>query len=333
MKQFNVALLGASGAVGKEILKVLEERDFPIAKLKLLSSARSAGKTIKAFHRELVFEEINENSFKGIDIVLSAVANVHAKKWIPVALKSGAIVIDNSSAFRNESAVPLVIPQINGRDIFKHEGLIANPNCATIIALMAIAPLHEYALAKRIIISTYQAVSGAGLQGMEELESQMHSIIQHEPIEISQFPYQIANNLIPQIGNFNEDGYSEEEMKLQFEGRKILHHDDLKISCTCVRVPVMRSHSESITVEFENEMNANIAKKILSEAPGVKIVDNLDLQQYPMPIDTSDQDKIFVGRIRNDISTDKNSISFWCCGDQLRKGAATNAVEIAERLI
>ncbi|MEG0424080.1 MAG: aspartate-semialdehyde dehydrogenase [Erysipelotrichaceae bacterium] len=333
MKTYNVAILGATGAVGSEMLKVLQERNFPIKELHLLASSRSAGKVIHAFDRDIIIQEVNENSFKGIDIVLSAVGNETAKKWLPIATKSGSIVVDNSSAYRMDDDVPLIIPEVNPEDIKKHTGIIANPNCATIIALVAIAPLHRIAPIKRMIVSTYQAVSGAGVGGIHELEDQVAAIAHGKEVVIKNFQHQIAYNLIPQIGDFDEFGYSSEEMKMQNEGRKILHNDDLKVNCTCVRVPIIRSHSESITIEFRDEMDVQTARNLLKNAPGVKLVDDGAHHQYPMPLDTSDQDDVFVGRIRQDISSDVPSLSLWCCGDQIRKGAATNAVQIAELLI
>lgn len=334
MKTYNVGILGATGAVGREMLKVLEERDFPINELRLLASQRSAGKTISYKGKDIVIKVADENAFEGLDIVLSAVENDISEKLSPCAVKSGAIVIDNSSAFRLDENVPLVIPEVNAQDAFKHKGIIANPNCATIIGLTAVNKLHEYAHINRMIVSTYQAVSGAGVGGIRELDAQVKAISNNEPVEIKTFQYQIAYNLIPQIGGFGDNGYSSEEMKMQNEGRKILHEPNLKVNCTCVRVPVYRSHSESITLEFDNEISVEKAKEILSNAPGVKLTDDLNNKVYPMPLDTSDQDLIFVGRIRDDISSDDNkSLTLWCCGDQVRKGAATNAVQIAQLFI
>lgn len=329
MKSYRVAILGASGAVGKEMLKVLEEYKFPIGELRLLSSKRSAGTCIHAFGEDHILKEANAQSFNGIDIVLSAATNEAAKELLPYAVKAGALVIDNSSAFRLQDDVPLIIPEVNKEDIKHHHGIIANPNCSTIVALTAVAPLHRYAHIKRMIVSTYQAVSGAGLGGIAELKQQIKDLEEGNKVEIQQFPYQIAYNLIPQIGDFDELGYTGEEMKMQNEGRKILHDDNLLVNCTCVRVPIIRSHSESITLEFEKEIDVENAKELLAKAPGVKLVDDVDHQQYPMPLDTSGQDLIYVGRIRKDISSDVSSLVLWCCGDQIRKGAAANAVQIA----
>lgn len=330
MKTYNVAILGATGAVGQEMLKVLSEYNFPINTLRLLASKRSVGKKVQYQDKEYLMEEALPTSFEGMDIVLSAVENDIALQLIPHAVKAGALVIDNSSAYRLDETVPLVIPEINPEDIKEHHGIIANPNCSTIIALMATYALHKEAKITSIIAATYQAVSGAGNPGMEELTTQVQQVIQNEAIEPKVFPYQIAFNLIPQIGGFDENGYSSEEMKMQNEGRKILHHDTLNVTCTCVRVPVFRSHSESLTLTFEKEMDVERAKAILQHTNGVKLVDDPTKAQYPMPLDTSNQDLIYVGRIRKDLTRDDHkSLTLWCCGDQVRKGAATNAVQIA----
>ncbi len=335
MKHYRIAVLGASGAVGKEMIRVLEERSLPIAGLKLLASKRSAGKTICFREQAHVIEACGEHSFDDVDIVLGAAENDVAKRFLPIAAAKGAIVIDNSSAYRLEKDVPLVIPEVNPADAFTHHGIIANPNCATIIALVALYPLHQAFGAKRMIVSTYQAVSGAGVGGISELNTQMKQLVNKEALSAPEvFQHPIACNLIPQIGGFDELGYSSEEMKMQNEGRKILHADALRVNCTCVRVPVLRSHSESITVEFEKEVDVEKARALLANAPGVKLVDDPQNARYPMPLDTSDQDLVFVGRVRKDISDPSGrSLVFWCCGDQVRKGAATNAVQIAELLI
>ena len=332
MKKYNVAILGATGAVGMEMLKVLVERDFPFKELKLLASSRSAGKEVEFQGKKYIIEEASENSFKNMDIDLCAAENNISEALSPAAVKAGAVVIDNSSAFRLKDGVPLVVPEVNGQDVKKHKGIIANPNCSTTIALTALNELNKYAKINRMIVSTFQAVSGAGINGMKELDQQIKNISEGSPIDIETFQYQIAYNVIPQIGSFNEMGYSEEEMKLQNEGRKIFHNPDLKVNCTCVRVPVYRSHSESITIETEKEITPEKAKQLIAKAEGVKLIDDLANEKYPMPLDTSDQDLIYVGRIRKDISKE-NSLVLWCCGDQIRKGAATNAVQIAEILV
>lgn len=331
MKKINVCILGASGSVGKEMLKVLEERKFPIDELKLLGN-KDAGKTITFRKKEYIIEKANNKSFKNMDITLIATDSSVSKKFTPIAIESGSIVIDNSSAFRMDDNVPLVIPEINPEDINKHKGIIANPNCSTIIALMALAPIHKKSKIKRIIVSTYQAVSGAGKEGMEELMQQVCDYAQGNKLKHKAFKYQIFFNLIPQIDDFTENGYTKEELKLTNETRKILHSQNIQISSTCVRVPVFRSHSESITVETASKITADEARNILSNSPGVKVVDDISKFKYPMPLDTTDQDLIFVGRIREDISA-KNSLSLWCVGDQIRKGAATNAIQIAEILL
>ena len=333
MKTYKVAILGATGAVGQEMLKILMERDFPVSELHLLASARSAGKKITVAGKEYTVEETTENSFDGMDIVLGAAENDIAEKYLPIAAAKGAIVVDNSSAFRLHEDVPLIVPEVNPQAVREHHGIIANPNCATIIALVALQPLHAYANAKRMVVSTYQAVSGAGVNGIRELNQQVGALAHGKEVEVNTFQYQIAYNLIPQIGGFNEAGYSSEEMKLQNEGRKIMGNPELCVNCTCIRVPVIRSHSESIMVEFEKEISVEKARELLQNAPGVKLVDDPQNMVYPMPLDTTDQDLVFVGRIREDMSNHANALSFWCCGDQVRKGAATNAVQIAELVI
>lgn len=331
MKKVNLCLLGASGAVGQEMLKILEERKFPINELRLLGN-REAGKKIVFNKKEYTIEKVTKDSFKDMDITLVAVESDISKKLSPLAVKSGSIVVDNSSAFRMDKNVPLVVPEVNPEDVKLHKGIIANPNCSTIIALVALAPLHKFGKIKRVIASTYQAVSGAGKNGMEELEQQIQDYVAGKKLKNSTFKYQILHNLIPHIDAFDKNGYTKEELKMTNEGRKILHAPDMKISCTCVRVPVMRSHSESITVETEKKITAKKAKELLSKAKGVKLVDDPEKFKYPMPLDTSDQDNIYVGRIREDISA-SNSLTLWCAGDQIRKGAATNAVQIAELLL
>jgi aspartate-semialdehyde dehydrogenase len=311
---------------------VLGERNFPINDLKLLASKRSAGAIVEFNGEEYAIEEATESSFENIDVVLCAAENDISEKLSPAAVKAGAVVVDNSSAFRLYDDVPLVVPEVNGEDVKNHQGIIANPNCSTTIALTAINELNKYSPIKRMIVTTFQAVSGAGVNGIKELNQQIKDISEGKDVEINTFQHQIAYNVIPQIGSFNEMGYSQEEMKLLNEGRKILHNPDLKVNCTCVRVPVYRSHSESITIETEKEITVEKARELLSKAAGVKLIDDLENNKYPMPLDSSDQDLIYVGRIRKDISGE-NSLVLWCCGDQIRKGAATNAVQIAEVLV
>lgn len=339
MKQYTVAILGATGAVGTQMLECLNEQEFPVGKLKLLASARSAGKTVEFRGEQVVIEEACPEAFEGCDIVLGAAGDDIAKELLPEAVKRGAVVVDNSHAFRMDPEVPLVVPEINADDIKWHHGLIANPNCATIIGLVPTWPLHQLAGVKRMIVSTYQAASGAGAPGMAELEAQLAALGRGEEIpEPRAFAAQLASNLIPQIGGVKEEGFTSEEMKLQNEGRKIMHLPELRVNCTCVRVPVLRSHSESITLEFERDITVEEARAALAAAPGVKLVDDLGAEnahdRFPMPMDTSDQDLIWVGRVRRDISNPEaaRGITFWCCGDQIRKGAATNAVQIAKLL-
>lgn len=340
MKEYTVAILGATGAVGTQMLTCLEERNFPVGTIKLLASARSAGKVMQFKGEDVVIEEATPEAFAGCDIVLGAADDSIAKALLPAAVEAGATVVDNSHAFRMDPDVPLVIPEINGADIAQHKGIIANPNCATIIALVPTWPLHQLAGVKRMVVSTYQAASGAGAPGMAELEAQIAAMGRGEAIpEPKAFAAQLVSNLIPQIGGFDNEGYTSEEMKLQNEGRKIMHLPELAVCCTCVRVPVLRSHSESVTLEFERDITLDEAREALTAAPGVKLVDDRSAEsahdRYPMPIDTSDQDLIWVGRLRRDISNPQvaRGVTFWCCGDQIRKGAATNAVQIAQALI
>ncbi|GHV48097.1 aspartate-semialdehyde dehydrogenase [Synergistales bacterium] len=326
----NVAVFGATGAVGVEMVKVLEERSLAVNTMRLLASR--GGRTMKWRGGDVPVEAIGPSSFEGIDIALFAVEGDVSREWAPTAVKSGAVVIDNSSAFRMEPDVPLVVSEINEEDIATHKGIIANPNCSTIIALIALAPIHRAVGIKRIIASTYQAVSGAGKAGLDELEQQTRDYVQGKPLTVSAFQYQIAFNLIPHIDAFYEDDYTKEELKMRNESRKILHAPDLRVSCTCVRVPVMRSHSEALTIETERAISPAEAREILKTAPGVKVVDAPTEKKYPMPLDTSDQDLIYVGRIRPDQSLEagRHGLVLWVSGDQIRKGAATNAVQIAE---
>ena len=332
MKKVNVAILGATGAVGREMLKVLEERRFPVATLKALASARSVGMKLPFAGGEVVVEEATETSFEGMDIVLGAAQNPLAKKFAPAIVKSGAVFVDNSSAFRMSADVPLIVPEINPEDAKKHNGIISNPNCSTIITLTAVAALNRVSPIQSMVASTYQAVSGAGAGGLKELEQQVMDYAAGKPLEKQVFPWQIAFNVIPQIGDDTGNGYTSEEMKMQNEGRKILHLPELNVTCTCVRVPVLRSHSISVTLRTERKISVAEAREAIANAPGCKLVDDLANKSYPMPLDTSDQDIVFVGRIRDDL-TCENGLSLWCCGDQIRKGAATNAIQIAELLV
>ena len=332
MKKVNVAILGATGAVGREMLKVLEERNFPVGELRLLASKRSVGLKIPFAGKNYAVSEATHDSFEEMDIVLGATSNALAKEMAPYIKAAGAVFVDNSSAFRMSDDVPLIVPEINPKDAEKHNGIIANPNCSTIITLVAVNAFNSISKIKTMTASTYQAVSGAGAGGPIELLGEAEAVMKGEKYENTVFPYQIAYNLIPMIGSPSAEGYTTEEMKMQNEGRKIMHLPKLLVSCTCVRVPVVRSHSISVTVETEDEISVEKAREIISKAPGCKLVDDYANGKYPMPLDTSDQDTVFVGRIRPDF-TKKNSINIFCCGDQVRKGAATNAIQIAELLI
>ncbi len=332
MKQYKVAILGASGAVGKEMMKILEERSFPVSELHLLASARSAGKVVQWRGQDVVIEEARDEAFEGIDIVLGAAENDIAERFAPAIVKSGAVFVDNSSAFRLDPNVPLVVPEVNPEDVKKHHGIIANPNCSTTITVTAVNALRNISPIKAMVASTYQAVSGAGAGGPIELQNEVEALREGKAYEPKVFSYQIAYNVIPQIGGEQCCGYTSEEMKLQNEGRKIMHLPEMKVSCTCVRVPVVRSHSISVSLHFEKKISVEEARAAIAAAPGCRLVDDLDALQYPMPLDTSDQDLVFVGRIRPDL-TDENGLCLWCCGDQVRKGAATNCIQIAELLI
>ena len=332
MKLYTVAILGATGAVGQEMMKILEERNFPVGKLVPLASARSAGKTMKFKGEDVVIQEACDTAFEGVDIVLGAAENDIAEKFAPAIVKAGAVFVDNSSAFRLDPNVPLIVPEVNPEDVKNHKGIISNPNCSTIITVTAVNALNSITPIKSMVASTYQAVSGAGVAGMAELENQVKALQEGKEVDVKTFAYQIAYNLIPQIGGEQYEGYTSEEMKMQNEGRKIMHLPQLNVSCTCVRVPVMRSHSISVQMHFNRPVSVEEAREVLAKAPGVKLVDDLKNKQYPMPLDTSGQDIVFVGRIRPDL-TDPNGLCLWCCGDQVRKGAATNAIQIAELLV
>lgn len=332
MKQYTVAVLGATGAVGQEMIKILQERNFPVGKLKPLASARSAGKTLRFKGEDVVIEEARDKAFQGVDIVLGAAENDIAKKFAPAIVKAGAVFVDNSSAFRLDPNVPLIVPEINPEDAKNHHGIISNPNCSTIITVTAVNALNALSPIRTMTASTYQAVSGAGAGGPIELMNEVEALSKGETYEPKVFSHQIAFNLIPQIGGEQFEGYTSEEMKMQNEGRKIMHLPDLRVSCTCVRVPVVRSHSISVSLHFDKHISVQEAREAIAKAPGCKLVDDLANKQYPMPLDTSNQDIVFVGRIRPDL-TDDNGLCLWCCGDQVRKGAATNAIQIAELLV
>ena len=332
MKGYTVAVLGATGAVGQEMIKILEERDFPVSQLIPLASARSAGKQLKFKGQDVTIREACDTAFEGVDIVLGAAENDIAQRFAPAIVKAGAVFVDNSSAFRLNPDVPLVVPEINAEDVKKHKGIISNPNCSTIITCTAVNALNKLAPIQSMIVSSYQAVSGAGAGGPIELMNEVEALREGKTYEPKVFSHQIAYNLIPQIGGEQESGYTSEEMKLQNEGRKIMHLPGLNVSMTCVRVPVIRSHSISVALRFDRPVTVEQARETIAEAPGCKLVDDLSKKMYPMPLDTTDQDIVFVGRIRPDL-TDENGLCLWCCGDQVRKGAATNAIQIAELLI
>lgn len=338
MKKYNVAILGATGAVGTEFLKLIEERNFPYAELRLLASKRSAGKQIEFMGKTYTVQEATKDSFAGIDIALFAGGSV-SKEFAPYAVEAGAVVIDNSSAFRMDPEVPLVVPEVNPQAILKHKGIIANPNCSTIIMVMALKPLYDMAKIKRIVVSTYQAVSGAGKEGIDELTDQVKDFADGKEMVANILPsaslakhYPIAFNLIPQIDVFMDNLYTKEEMKMVNETRKIFDDYDMRITATTVRVPVYRSHSESINVEFENDLNLDEMQKVLAAFPGVQVIDNPQEQLYPMPLYTSEKDDVYVGRLRRDESNEK-TFNMWVVGDQIRKGAALNTLQIAETMI
>ena len=328
----NVAILGATGAVGREMMKILAERSFPVEELRLLASPRSAGQKLLWQGRELTVQPAEDSAFEGMDVVLGAAENDIAKRFAPAIVKAGAVFVDNSSAFRMDPNVPLVIPEINPEDARRHKGIIANPNCTTIVSLVAINALNQDSPIQSIIASSYQAVSGAGAGGPRELMEEVELLREGKPVHPQVFQYQIAYNVIPQIGGEAYEGYTSEEMKMQNEGRKILHLPEMKVSCTCVRVPVVRSHSVSVVLRTKEKISVERARELIAAAPGCKLTDDLASKVYPMPLDTSDQDLVYVGRIRDDL-TDERGLNLWCCGDQVRKGAATNTVQIAELLL
>ena len=338
MKKYNVAILGATGAVGQEFLRLIEERNFPFVELKLLASKRSAGKKINFMGKEYTVEEATKDSFAGVQIALFA-GGAASKEFAHDAVAAGAVVIDNSSAFRMDKDVPLVVPEVNPQAIATHHGIIANPNCSTIIMVMALKPLYDKAKIKRIVVSTYQAVSGGGKEAMAELEEQVNDIVAGKEVTPKILPgaalakhYQIAFNLIPQIDVFKDNLYTKEEMKMVDETKKIMGDDKLRITATTVRVPVYRSHAESVNVEFAAPISVDEAKKAIADFPGVILRDNPAEMEYPMPLFTSGKDDVEVGRLRVDESID-NGLNFWVCGDQIRKGAALNALQIAEYMI
>ncbi|MBN1796263.1 MAG: aspartate-semialdehyde dehydrogenase [Sedimentisphaerales bacterium] len=329
-----LAIAGVTGAVGQEFLSILQERDFPFDSLRMLASSRSRGKKIEFKGKEYIVEELTENSFTDIDIALFSAGGSRSKQFAPAAVKAGAVVVDNSSAFRMDPDVPLVIPEINPEKISEHKGIIANPNCSTIIGIVPVWPLHKANPVKRMVVSTYQAASGAGYSAMVELEEQAREILAGKKPTMKVFPYQIAFNIFCHNSALGPNGYNEEEMKMVKETRKIFDCPEIAITCTCIRIPVFRAHSESINLEFTSPITPAEVRDLLSTAPGVSLLDDRDNNRFPMPIDASGKDDIFVGHIRQDESiSDNHGINIWVSGDQIRKGAALNAVQIAEKLL
>jgi len=328
----NVAILGATGAVGKELLELLAERKFPIKQLKLLASPRSAGSKIKFGGKELTVEAVSDESFKDVDLVLASAGGSISKTWVKKAVAAGAVVIDNSSAFRMDADVPLIVPEINPEAAARHQGIIANPNCTTILMGVAIWPLHQVQPIKRVVVATYQSASGAGARAMEEAKTQARDILDGKEPKAEVLPYPIAFNLFPHNSPLNDQGYCEEEMKMVNETRKIFNAPELRVTATCVRVPVLRAHSEAINLEFEQPFSVEQARKLIAAAPGVKLVEDWQNNYFAMPIDATGKDPVLVGRIRQDVSHDCG-LELWLCGDQIRKGAALNAIQIAELLI
>ena len=331
-KKYKIAILGATGAVGAELMSILLERDFPIAELRLLASPKSVGKTINFNGQEIAIAPVTPESFDGIDIVLASAGASVSKEWAAIAVSKGAIIIDNSSAFRQDPNVPLVVPEVNPQAINQHQGIIANPNCTTILMNLAIYPLHKVKPVKRIVAATYQSVSGAGAKAMDELIKQTQAILNNQEPKAEILPYPIGFNLFLHNSPLDEQGYCAEEMKMVNETRKIFNCPEIQITATCVRVPVLRAHSEAINIEFSEPFSVNTAKEILSKAAGVRLIDDWARNYFPMPIAASGKDEVLIGRIRQDISN-PNCLDLWLCGDQIRKGAALNAIQIAELLI
>jgi aspartate-semialdehyde dehydrogenase len=329
---WNVAVAGATGAVGNQMIRCLEERDFPIRQLKLLASARSVGKTLSFKGTLLAVEELTEQSFEGVDIALFSAGASTSLKFAPAAVKAGCVVVDNSSAYRMDPLVPLVVPEVNPHRIVSSPGIIANPNCSTIQMVVALKPIHDRSRIRRIVVSTYQAVSGTGQKAVFELQNQIKDLLDGKAPEIKVYPYQIAYNCLPHIDIFLENDYTKEEMKMVHETRKILEDDSIRVAATAVRVPVYYGHSEAVHVETEEKLTPQEVRDLLREAPGVVVVDEVAAKKYPLPLLAAGRDEVFVGRIREDISTEKG-IVLWVVSDNIRKGAATNAVQIAERVI
>ena len=331
-KNPSVAIVGATGAVGVEMIKTLEKRNFPVGKLTLLASARSTGKKQTFRGAEVPVTELKRDSFAGIDIALFSAGGSISKEFAPIAAAAGCVVVDNSSAFRMDDAVPLIIPEINAADVKRHKGIIANPNCTTAVTLIALYPLHKAFHVKRIFASSYQAVSGTGAKAIEELKRQVGEVVSGKPVTKDVYPHQIAFNVLPHVDSFLPNGYTKEEMKMENEGRKIMHHPEFHASVTCVRVPVYRSHSVAVNAEFGKPVSVEAARAVLKDAPGLDLVDEPENKKYPMPLFTAEKYNCEVGRIRKDCAFE-NGLAFWVSGDQLLKGAALNAVQIAEELL
>ena len=332
MSKLVVAVAGATGAVGREMLKTLEDRNFPATEVRALASSRSAGTTVPFKDGELTVAEMTENSFEGVDLALFSAGGSTSKKFAPHAVKSGCVVVDNSSAWRMDPKVPLVVPEVNPGDVDWHNGIIANPNCSTIQMVVVMKPLHDLFTIKRVVVSTYQAVSGTGQKAITELETQVRQMFNGIDPEVKVYPHQIAFNCLPQIDVFSEGDYTYEEIKMIKETAKIMGDDSIKVTATTVRVPVFYGHSESVNLEFENPVTANQARAALAAAPGVQVYDNPAEKMYPMPIMAAGEDEVFVGRIRQD-DTVENGLNLWIVADNIRKGAALNAVQIAELLL
>ena len=330
--KYVVAVVGATGAVGNEMIKTLETRKFPIEKLRLFASERSEGKVLEFMDTEIKVEAINENSFKGIDIALFSAGAERSKIWAPVAAKSGCVVVDNSSQWRMDPEIPLVVPEVNPHDLKRHKGIIANPNCSTIQMVVVLKPIHDAAKIKRVVVTTFQAVSGTGQKAIDELLRQTTDLLNFKEIQCNVYPHQIAFNVMPHIDKFLENGYTKEEMKMVNETKKIMGDNSIRLTATTVRVPVFRCHSESLNIETEKKLTPNEVRAVLSAAPGVIVYDAPDKNIYPVPIDVAGKDETYVGRIRED-DTIENGINLWIVADNLRKGAALNAVQIAEKLI
>ena len=330
-KNYHVAIVGATGAVGIELLRVMERRDFPVADLRLLASPRSAGKTLTFRERDFPVAALDENSFAGIDLAFFSAGSGTSKQFAPIAQRAGAVVIDNSSAFRMDADVPLIIPEINPEDVRAHRGIIANPNCTTVVALMALYPLHRAFGLRRVFAASYQAVSGSGARAIAELKQQIEANVRGEEAVAEVYPHPIAFNVLPHVDSFLENSYTKEEMKLQYEGRKMMHLPDFRASVTCVRVPVYRAHSIAMSAEFERTVSVDAARDVLARAPGLDLIDDPSANQYPMPLDAAGKDNCQAGRLRLDCALE-NGLALWVAGDQLLKGAALNAVQIAELL-